>query len=323
MLMHEEIPFLRAIANDPHDDALRLVYADWLQERGDPRAEYLRLEVELQGLPIGTTDRKAALKKQIGDLQPQLDGSWEARLSWLRNLPQGVRLDLRLLREGRGLIDVRGGQEDTVLLVEGKPVALNWDDCRGSVGQYLVFTGHTGRGDYMRQLAELVAGEVDESRPLADQIEPLLTLFAAGTYSVIYTPSSAVESWATFEYSNLSSANRELVEYYPAEQRILICTQARESLNEERVAYYRKLIRAKQRPIVLTTSAEGTWCEFVIDGHHKLEAYVRQRVKPNILSIERWQAPAITLEEGLAMLPRGHRGVAEYRRVKGRDEFSS
>jgi uncharacterized protein (TIGR02996 family) len=41
--MSEESAFLRAIREEPDDDAPRLVYADWLEERGDPRGEYLRL----------------------------------------------------------------------------------------------------------------------------------------------------------------------------------------------------------------------------------------------------------------------------------------
>ncbi len=42
--------FLRDLTADPHDDALRTVYADWLEERGDLRGEYLRLELDLAGL---------------------------------------------------------------------------------------------------------------------------------------------------------------------------------------------------------------------------------------------------------------------------------
>ena len=219
--------------------------------------------------------------------------------------------------DGKGLIEVRGGQEETVLLVEGRPVALNWDDCHGSVGQYLVFTGHTRGDDYARQLVEFVEGEVDGGRPLAEQIGPLLALFAPGTYCLGYTPSTAVEGVVTLEYVRRPNADRELVEYYPADVRNLVCTQTRESLDEERVAYYQEQLRARRRTIVLTASAEGAWCEFVIDGHHKLAAYNRERVRPAVLGIVRWQAPGITLEEGLGCLPRGHPGVREYRRMKG------
>jgi carbon storage regulator len=47
--LHEE-PFLRAIAADPADEATRLVYADWLEERGDPLGEFLRLQCQAKGL---------------------------------------------------------------------------------------------------------------------------------------------------------------------------------------------------------------------------------------------------------------------------------
>jgi uncharacterized protein (TIGR02996 family) len=39
--------FLRAIFENPNDDFLRLVYADWLEERGDPRGEFIRVQCEL------------------------------------------------------------------------------------------------------------------------------------------------------------------------------------------------------------------------------------------------------------------------------------
>jgi uncharacterized protein (TIGR02996 family) len=39
--------FLRAILDDPDDDAPRLVYADWLEERDDPRGEFIRLQCRL------------------------------------------------------------------------------------------------------------------------------------------------------------------------------------------------------------------------------------------------------------------------------------
>lgn len=38
--------FMDAIVASPNDDAPRLVYADWLEEQGDPRAEFIRLQVE-------------------------------------------------------------------------------------------------------------------------------------------------------------------------------------------------------------------------------------------------------------------------------------
>jgi uncharacterized protein (TIGR02996 family) len=48
--MGDEEAFLRAIALAPGDDAPRLVYADWLDDRGDPRADYVRLVTRAAGL---------------------------------------------------------------------------------------------------------------------------------------------------------------------------------------------------------------------------------------------------------------------------------
>jgi uncharacterized protein (TIGR02996 family) len=49
--MTNENTFLRAIRAEPDDTALRLAYADWLEERGDVRGEYIRLESALAAKP--------------------------------------------------------------------------------------------------------------------------------------------------------------------------------------------------------------------------------------------------------------------------------
>src|SRR5437868_4196470 len=46
--MTTEADFLQAIRDDPDDDAARLVFADWLEERGDPRSAFIRLQCELE-----------------------------------------------------------------------------------------------------------------------------------------------------------------------------------------------------------------------------------------------------------------------------------
>ena len=42
--MSEEAAFVEALTRDTLDDVTRGLYADWLEERGDPRAAYLRAE---------------------------------------------------------------------------------------------------------------------------------------------------------------------------------------------------------------------------------------------------------------------------------------
>ena len=40
-----------AIVASPDDDTLRLVYADWLDEKGDPRGTFIRLDLALAEVP--------------------------------------------------------------------------------------------------------------------------------------------------------------------------------------------------------------------------------------------------------------------------------
>jgi uncharacterized protein (TIGR02996 family) len=73
--MSQVLSFLRAIAREPDDDAARLVFADWLEERGDRRAEYLRLDSRLQRLAEAEPGY-ADLKSRWQELRSRLSPSW-------------------------------------------------------------------------------------------------------------------------------------------------------------------------------------------------------------------------------------------------------
>jgi len=71
---------LRSIREDPDDPARRLVYADWLEERGDVRGEYLRLSCRL------------------AELRPGIDRAWLAAVRESRSHVEDIRL-----RSGRSV----------------------------------------------------------------------------------------------------------------------------------------------------------------------------------------------------------------------------
>lgn len=64
------------ILESPEIDQPRLVYADWLEERGDPRGEFVRVQCELAGLEEG--ERKQTLRKQEKQLLRAHRVQWEA-----------------------------------------------------------------------------------------------------------------------------------------------------------------------------------------------------------------------------------------------------
>src|SRR4051794_12762928 len=75
--MGEDRGFLPALRGKPEDKAPRLVYADWLEEHGDPRGEYLRLVCALDSLPPGGRDAEK-LRERLHELQGVTDPQWAA-----------------------------------------------------------------------------------------------------------------------------------------------------------------------------------------------------------------------------------------------------
>lgn len=63
--MNDEAGFLRAIQDRPKDEKVRLAYADWLEKRGDIRAEYLHLEHQL-----------TPIRMRLAQLRQQIDPNW-------------------------------------------------------------------------------------------------------------------------------------------------------------------------------------------------------------------------------------------------------
>jgi uncharacterized protein (TIGR02996 family) len=91
--MAEHDGFIRAILDDPEDDLPRLVYADWLEERGDPRGELIRLQCELERIGGSPTDPAAAahreaLSDRLRELLRKHGPEWAAPLERFGRLAQ-------------------------------------------------------------------------------------------------------------------------------------------------------------------------------------------------------------------------------------------
>ena len=74
-LTSDEEGFLGAIAREPADDALRLIYADWLEEHGDPRGDLVRVQVELTCREVAA-ERRTALRLRERELLAEHGAKW-------------------------------------------------------------------------------------------------------------------------------------------------------------------------------------------------------------------------------------------------------
>ena len=148
--------FLAAIRQDPDDDTPRLVYADWLEERGDPRAEFLRVECEVRKLPSGD-ERFSSLWARFYALLRALDPDWVALVrrapgnldfhigAVIRDTNEGDLL--RALSGGRWIVRPTNGNTDMLLKGEGLDYSIYPDFDRGEHGDYLV----SGRAEGTRE----------------------------------------------------------------------------------------------------------------------------------------------------------------------------
>lgn len=88
--MSDEEAFISTIRDHPNDFTPRLVYADWLEERGDlDRGKYLRIVVEVanrnrQGLPV------ESFVDRLRKLAHSINRDWRERIS----VPYRVFLEL-------------------------------------------------------------------------------------------------------------------------------------------------------------------------------------------------------------------------------------
>ena len=74
--MTSDNDFLQAIIDSPEEDASRLRYADWLEQHGQAeRAEFIRVQCQLAGLPKGSRQRRK-LKEKEADLFEKYGQHW-------------------------------------------------------------------------------------------------------------------------------------------------------------------------------------------------------------------------------------------------------
>ena len=67
--------FIRAILDDPDELTTWLIYADWLDEHNDPRAEFLRLSVERKQAD-GNKRNRRRIRRRLAELRATLDPNW-------------------------------------------------------------------------------------------------------------------------------------------------------------------------------------------------------------------------------------------------------
>ena len=138
--MSERDAFLSAIRASPADDTVRLVFADWLDDRGEPeRAEFIRVQCELEPLREKLDDsRVQALWQREDELLAEHFPRWAGSVAdlgaiepqfgpvFVRGFPErvGVSLDTLLLRREEILVACPTVREVTVFPTTFRPQSI-------------------------------------------------------------------------------------------------------------------------------------------------------------------------------------------------------
>src|SRR5262245_29946711 len=97
--MTQDEAFLQAVLDHPEDDAVRLIYGDWLMDRGDPRGEFIHVQCRLALLPRDEPQRRS-LQRREQELLDRHRTEWErpagsvgSRPVFSRGFVEGLTLD--------------------------------------------------------------------------------------------------------------------------------------------------------------------------------------------------------------------------------------
>ncbi len=147
--MTDEAGLLQAILNAPDDATLRLVYADWLEERGDPRGEYLRCQCACAYLKPADPRLATLLQREeeLRQQHPAVILPWQRRLllARIKKLLEGQVHDL----DGKGRNERRPSYTPQPCLTEQEITA--WEAANGVSlpEEYRLFLLEIGNGGWM------------------------------------------------------------------------------------------------------------------------------------------------------------------------------
>ncbi|RYG71028.1 hypothetical protein EON80_06040 [bacterium] len=210
--------------------------------------------------------------------------------------------------QGKGHLELRGGDLEIALFVGGVPLIYDAADCEGSVGRFTALLACSPPLGTAEAIGVAAAGGFSHPKRLWRQIESLLRVFPNGRYQLTLEQLPSYKSYSSTDCHREPGLDEDTLPgtlgYYPYPDfdPVLLWTQPESSLDDETVNRYMALIDSGHLPALITVGAVGHDARFILDGHHKQFAYWHCGVKPLTLHIEFQEIAPISIEQAREVL---------------------
>ncbi len=205
---------------------------------------------------------------------------------------------------GRGVLELRGGDLEIGLWVGGAPLVFDAADGGPSLGRFTILLDGKPRPEIDAQIAREAAQGFTDAKSLAEALRPLLDLMPNGEYELsLQTLRYGASDYQVTDWDAHQKFSRgRRASIYPYDL-VLIFTQPYDSLDEETILNYAAAIEAGQQPTAIVWTARDQTTHFVLDGHHKFAAYwLLQRDTPMLL-IESELTQPVSFAQARGLVP--------------------
>ncbi|PIF46531.1 hypothetical protein CLU96_3569 [Chryseobacterium sp. 52] len=191
------------------------------------------------------------------------------------------------ITHGQGIIKALYDGFASCLIIR-RPVAVNWPDSRGSVGEYFAVSelSEKEKITFADSLNHALTDGTETE--IMAHVEDFLHLFENGCYQVNlgkipFDNSNFYMSRSLSDDENSDEVQKFSGWFYPFDDFNYLYTLESKSIDPERIKYYIDLIRkgGRPKPVVFYSLYHldpMMSCAFVLDGHHKIEAYTRLKM---------------------------------------------
>lgn len=203
------------------------------------------------------------------------------------------------IKNNTGIIDIIGDDFDCAVYIKNKPVAINWCDCEGSIGQYLLHIGMdcSEIENQLKSIQYYIREGVVNDNAIDIISEAFRNIFTNGAYEIWHQKDIEI-------IDIINTKINEIDQYYPMAG-TFVALQKMNTLNQERVEYYKQNISQETQPIIIAlATAKNDNISFIVDGHHKAKAYQELKKSAQVIIFKKIGTQKIEQDQGYEIIKR-------------------